>query len=513
MVDGLTVLKKSDAPADVGQVDIAYGASQSGDYLQVYRNPNNAPVHQFIADGLSGGGGFSGDIDSEKMGYKYSYLHFWKSEYQYYDRIRMSQYYNFFNRAISAKVNPIFASKPISTTVKLTEKYEENHPFIDWCKLADGYNPLQFIEQSYAKNGTAHGCAYLAMMPSEWDATQIILKHYSPNDVLDYDTDRGRPVFYRMLDYQDGDKVYATEYTYNGSSTTITKKVAVVYGGQDLEQAQWKDAGYSVTVTAVSDFIVNMIPFEPLKFGEIVPKNPKNYSTLKIVADIWQKMSLKGWTIAKQAHSKFYMYGKTSGVNAFLDSYIEIPIGADGKAPPAPDFASPDEELPRVAQEDIDTKISYMRDIFREDGVSTVEHSTSQSQSGDSKSYDFQATQLALQSTVQRLQVGFRWIYQTWFAYNGLDASKYTEIERHYPMNFFPKPEQALVDLLDVVDKLESRGLVESAKEVYKKIMIVATGGEVSEERMEELMNEINTISEMAKKEEIDTQDTVDNEA
>jgi len=80
-------------------------------------------------------------------------------------------------------------------------------------------------------------------------------------------------------------------------------------------------------------------------------------------------------------------------------------------------------------------------------------------------------------------------------------------------MNFFPKPEQALVDLLDVVDKLESRGLVESAKEVYKKIMIVATGGEVSEERMEELMNEINTISEMAKKEEIDTQDTVDNEA
>jgi hypothetical protein len=37
--------------------------------------------------------------------------------------------------------------------------------------------------------------------------------------------------------------------------------------------------------------------------------------------------------------------------------------------------------------------------------------------------------------------------------------------------------------------------------------MIVATGGEVSEERIEELMAEINAISEMAKKEEIGLDD------
>ena len=71
--DTIQELTGADAPVAVGKQDYAYGITkQTGTYG--YRNPANTPIHQLIHDALNGCGGFKGDIDSDSMGAKYSYL-------------------------------------------------------------------------------------------------------------------------------------------------------------------------------------------------------------------------------------------------------------------------------------------------------------------------------------------------------------------------------------------------------------------------------------------------------
>lgn len=494
-------LRKQDSP-QVNSPDETHGITPDS-WKNIYRNVNNTPPHQVIYDALRGSGGFAGDIESDAVGFKYSYLNPFSTEWQYLTRLANSCFYNFFWRYINASVSPIFSIKSITTIIRYADTLETipkgaDFGFCSWGDSADGgYNSLSFIEQSYCTDGKAHDVIYQVMLPNI-DEKPPVLKYYTPKDVVNFDIDAVGNIYrIRFIDSSKIDEVSgyqevtAIDFNWDGYATTVTQYVATIYAGQLYRTIEWAETNYRYKITKVPYFVVNVLPFGAMKHGEVVPSLPSMIPMVKVVTDIWQAMSLKKWILLMQGHSKLVISANVKGVSAFINSYISVPPSADGKSSSNPvAYVSPDPELPRVHQEDISERIIYMRDLMRETGVSSVSSSTSQSQSGESKSYDFVATSQQLQKNVQRLKQGFKWIFETYMHYQSANPKLYIA-ERTYPMDFSPKSELLLVDLLDTALALKESGLVENSKEVYRQATRVALRGEISLERQSELDDEI----------------------
>jgi hypothetical protein len=521
MADGIVVLDKSQiqngqAPRDVGAPSPQTGI-QKESWDGIYRDYRDTPIHQVLSDCYTGIGGLKGSSASGE----YSYLTPFKSELQWLTRLSITEYVNYMRRFVNVRIDPIYTGVTLHNKITLGgEEYGgEAYGFAEWLSAVDGVNKdYNSFQRTFSRWNLTNDVAYAIMDKNK--VNKIVMFYRRAIDVIgepvtDWDTNELNSIWFydRKVLQKDGTyKIYSTLWEMKDGYQWRVTKSAYLNPAYNTVQQDWKNISK-----------VNTGSQTPLVFASVIgdhdsgcylPDQTKSYDVARLSLRIYNMMSNIFWLLVLQGHSILFVHGKISGLSA-SQSILNLPVSADGSSVPNPDFISPDAELPRVHIETLNFVLKQLFDIMKEFGVSVSEGSTSQAQSGESKSYDFQATNNAILSTVENVLVPLdRWVIQTYLHLNGvpLENIKQYGFERSYPNDFFPTPEDALVDLIDSAESAKSNGFLTLSAQIWGKIARKILKGDLTPELYKELLEEVTrNIEEDYTDESIATDTPTDN--
>jgi hypothetical protein len=114
---------------------------------------------------------------------------------------------------------------------------------------------------------------------------------------------------------------------------------------------------------------------------------------------------------------------------------------------PKPDYMSVNSSLLPASMDKLKFDLERLRELAKENGVDTV--TGAQAQSGDSKRYEFQATEQKLRGSVDLLIEMDIWVFHMFNIYTAR-SDVYT-YSRTYPISFYPEEEATLADLSEGV--------------------------------------------------------------
>jgi len=135
-----------------------------------------------------------------------------------------------------------------------------------------------------------------------------------------------------------------------------------------------------------------------------------------------------------------------------------------------------------------------MRDIAKENGVDTK--SGSQAQSGDSKRYDFQATEQKLGGGVEMARTMDNWVMPMFDKYMNRTEGAY-DYKRNYPASFYPEEEPTMDNMLEAIGKFSEYGMMEARNAVALRMVKKLLGRDIEKSDLDEIEQAIenNTVN------------------
>ncbi len=457
------------------------------------------PKHKVCTDAFLGTGGCLCTVKNSPDGTKnQSYIWANKAELQYADRVENSEWFSDFKSSVLSKVGPIFTGTTINTTIlKNGQKIDiATQGFNRFLKRADGisksYNAL-LEEMAIWRH--VNGVVY-PIIGKRAD-NKIVTTYRRAIDVL----------FAPIADEETFELVEIMFFDYSrtvdGATTYYATKHKMV-GGRYVKERYRTDAGSDwandqevwelyKTDTTDSDRMLVMANVEAgHPTGCYLPEVPSSYDVVRICLLIMNMVSTVLWSQKLDGNALLALWGKFEALNRNIGSHVVLPFTSDGKAAPAPVKVESNPETMRVAIELWDKVHQQLKTAIKQFGVTMTESNTAQAQTAESKGYDYQATNQALRKTIAGiLEPIDEWMI-TQHMYLSTGSTDEWEMERTYPQDFFPSPEESVEELLAVGNDALDKGILDLAEEVYYKIL-GAIGGDISPDRLDDIKGGIET--------------------
>ena len=177
--------------------------------------------------------------------------------------------------------------------------------------------------------------------------------------------------------------------------------------------------------------------------GEWLPENPSMMRVMNPCMAIFQEESRISWLFALHCLPTPVIWGNINGALLGAGNMIAQDINNPEKGyAPKPDYMSTPSGHLTEAMSKLQHSIERLREIAKENGVDTK--TGSQAQSGDSKRFDFQATEQKLRGTVEAAREMDEWVFHMLNVYQVRNDDVYT-YSRVYPKDFYPE-ETATLD-------------------------------------------------------------------
>ena len=473
--DGIEILTMEDMPKDPIERPSRQIQTQpdTESWVGTFVDYRTICKYDFLDDAYTGAGGFSGLTKSEGRKRAKSYLTPNPTERFYLTRVRTSVYTNHFAKSINSQILPIFAQKPIETTVVDTGgRVLEGHPYSDFLADIDGAGTKknQFLKVAMGA-AYRHGVAF-AVMDKLPGALRPIAYLMDADDVQDYGTDKAGGLAW--IAFKDGEM-------HSAEGKEIPLRLLI--DKNTFRREYWDERSKSWVLVDEQPNTTGILPVMPI-FGQIrddaseyLPE-PAMYPIAQICHWIYDKESNLDWLIQKQAHDIIVVNGDIEGIGRPTDNALVIP--ASDQKLFAPFALSPDADKARVHQERIDRKLEDLADLVSQNGV--VAQATSvQSQSGVSKSYSFIATNDKLKAGVNLCKEIEEWLKTTYRAFMDEVSAAWT-IRTDYPADFQPKPTSTTTDTIETANAYQGAGLALCWREEMKALVYLQNPSATSEQ-------------------------------
>ena len=478
----------------------------------VYVDWAQQPIHILLHDAYYGCGGFAGNISAgDGIGNKtvgaYSYVTPSSTELQYLNRAKMVIYANYFARYVNSTVYPVFSASQVNLISKnedgsVRENDKDAQAFFKDCSgTGTSYTAMQTLALEQLRT---HGVCYYTMTVPEGKKMPV-LGLYRAIDII-YVASDGYGVMKDVMVYR-GDR-YCKE-----KRKTYVK--AVRFYMEDgycwIQQLEAECEGYSLgSYPDVSEFepiddeSENPIPpartdsQEMLFYAQLptaeptgifIPEYPKSRGILNCCMAIYQNESKFNWlyTLLNLPISCFY--GNIEGVNIGAGNVlISKSQSIDGNYPPAAHYMEITSDSIAQSMAWVMQGVERLREIAKENGVDS--RTGAQAQSGDSKSYDFQATETKLQESVEWCKTMNEWVFGKFnFFLNRSGVYHLT-----YPESFYPEEEPALAEYETAFNIARDSGATILTAEILKKYGAAILGKTVSSETISQIVAEIDSL-------------------
>lgn len=416
-------------------------------------------------------GGFSGSVNYDD---DYSYMTPNPTENMYETKVRLSGFVNHPERYVRAQYESVFTKKPITHTVKVGDKAQEEHHFIDFMGDCDGMgtNINDFLENSI-ESCYWEEVVWLVMDKDNRLRNSPYLQRYEAHDVSDYQTDDfGRLSSISFVFWGEKDsKSVVRKYTFTTDMfiSEYTSPVDVERYETLAQVVKRSETQLKWILEEESALEVNM-PVKP--FFAHNRSNPREYlpfprvwSVIHFSWALWEIESNLDWTIHQQAHSWMIVIGVIlEGMRDAKTNVVNI-TGDDGKSDVkmlSPDSSNVDVQIKRYEQ-----KESTLSDVMAQDGV-VVSKKEIEGQSGIAKMFTYQPLQKVSENTVSIVLDMMNWIVQTYQEYQGDSGWR---VETETAKNFMPSADIAIDETLKILELFKNDSLTENYKSILEKIV------------------------------------------
>lgn len=445
-------------------------------YAGYYCDWTQQDEHALLFHGFTGTGGFKGDIpinydnpqqpNQDKN--KYSYIMPMFTEMQYRNRVKQTVYYNYLARYVNSIVSPVFAQNVISTQTMFRGDIQENDIVDEFVKDCTGtrvsYNTFLETALKHYENNDA---VYLSMTKRDEEAVPS-LSMFRTIDIVNAECDpvTGDVVsitVYRGKEHDDEKEIlYAVAWKFYMEGSTC--KIDILKGEWCGELGNWEDIEwllYDTRDTGVPKMVVEPFQKNITSIGEVIPENPSMMRVMNPCMAIFQEESRISWLFALHCLPTPVIWGDINGALLGAGNMIaQTTTTPETGYLPKPDYmATPSGHLSE-AMAKLQHSIERLREIAKENGVDTK--TGSQAQSGDSKRFDFQATEQKLRGTVNSAKEIDEWVFSMFNIYN-LRGDEYT-YRRNYPVEFYPEEQASLDEYGYWAEQAKNSGLGETFK-------------------------------------------------
>lgn len=441
------------------------------------------PIHRVIEDMFTGQGGCKGAIDpglnnptmNGNNSDGYSFLDPYSTELQWRTRVTHSFYTNLFGRYVYSQVNPILGDEDFKILVYKgkSEVPLEDDDFIDWtynCTMTG--TTYRAIQQYAAHQWVAHDVVYLIMtaVGGEPALSVRIATDFLESKSDDVTGELVSIMFWNGI-RKDGNKVYAKAIRYfmDGEYCKI-ELLEGDYSSGDKDDIEW--VSMEIRNTEVKEMICYPMMVGARPFGEWLPQNPSSFRMMSSCMALFQSSSKVQWlfTLLCLPIPFVYSEGEISGIKAGGSQLFLITGGGVNGWPPNPGFMQVESSSLNTAIEYLNSIKNDISDIARENGVNTGSANSAQQQSGDSKRFDFLATEQKLKERVRECKTMNRWVFHMYNVYKNRDDSLY-DYRITYPDTFYPEEPTTVQDYIDTINMLRELDLSESVAESVKHLV------------------------------------------
>lgn len=478
-----------------------------------YVDPTTQDIHVFLHDAYYGVGGFKGDIpvnehdpDATNNTGTYSYVQYTTTELQYRLRAKNANYYNYYGRYIDSMINPVFSQNRLLTTTKNGGEVVEDKQMMQFNNNASGNGVSYTALQKFAMQELrVHDVAYYSMTRIE-DSDIPSLSVYRAIDFIGAEKDDyGRLESILMYNGEelevDGNKV--TKYAkaiqfYMSGGTCRIQMYKGEYDGcvgrWDQKDIEWNKDGEERD-TGIDDWCIYAHLPVATANGELLPDMPSSQRIANVCLGIFQKESKFNWLYSIATSPTPYIYGNSRGFLSGMGQSLMLKTNDITKGyAPAPDFMMVDSGLVDSCSDVIEFDIERLRDIAKENGVDS--RTGAQSQSGESKQFDFLATEQKLRGTADMCEDMDKWV---WYMFNKYTNRNTTadvfEYERNYPQTFYPEQEAELQEYEAFISAARDAGAVNTALIVMEKYARKLLGRSATDAEVTAISEEIGGLT------------------
>jgi len=467
-------------------------------------NWKSISIHDVLDDMFFAKGGCKGEIrdgtNPAQTGNNddgYSFLIPYSTELQWRTRVLLTPYTNHYKRFIMSQIRPVYSQGNISYKAMLAETDKKDDVFHYFIKNASGTG-VSYRDMSIyaAQERKIHDVAYYIMTKAV-GAEIPSLTVRSSVDFLSAEGDKNGVLI--SITFYNGKKIVKNKTVATAERWFMEDGICYfenLEGDWDGNKSCFDDIEWEVVEgpisTEVKEMVVkaHLIGAQPR--GEFLPRYPESVSIAMACMSYFQGESKHAWLMTLTRLPIPYVFSK-SGVRGMRAGGSQIwDIRGDSTGYPSPPgFMSVDSSLATVSAQDLSAIKQDISDIARESGVNTGSANSASQQSGESKSFDFIATEVKLQETVKESQAMNEWVYHMFNIYTGRgDSWTYEAI---YPTSFFPEEPKSVDEVGTMIDKADQFGMNELAKELILFAGRDILKNTVSDERMKEIIQEVQS--------------------
>lgn len=421
-----------------------------------YTDPTRENIHVLLHNLYYGVGGFAGDIPTndtlgaEEAGNTTtarSYIHPKAGERYYRTRVKDSPLYNFFARIVDSQIVPIFSANRLVTITKRGETVYDDKEMKAFMRNCTGTGtPYSAMQEFLLRELIVHDVAFYAVTKRKNRDVPVITAYQSVDHIMSSSDENGelnKIMFSTGIEYRKKQEYQkAKKYEMRGGTCWIIDLAAKGDSTKSMIELDWKEEG--AFNTEIAEMVVRAQLPEASATGEWLPILPKMRRFSNICIDIWQFDSKISYLATLLNLPLLHIYGDVAGVNVGSGNAMNSVEGATGYSP-LPAYISPESTLLTADIEYLKYKVDSLRDIAKENGVDSVQSNSAQS--GDSKRFDFQATEQKLQNSIAMLEDGMdEWVFRMFDLYLSRGEGQYEYI-RNYPESFYPEEEPTLGDM------------------------------------------------------------------
>lgn len=505
----------SGTPVDTQATPQPQGLSKQS--FKAYRDFTMINVHQVMTDCLTGRGGCAcqaGDDYSyswetlSQSGKIYTYIRYNASELQFGDRVAASMYVNHSEKYCTAITAPIWLQGSIENTLKKGDTDIDissplSHGLNESLKRVDGIQKsYSDYQQETSLWWAANGVVYHLMSKGKDDKIRLVYRRAI--DVLfepkkNRDTFELEEIFFfdssEIIDNQE--YLFGTLHRMNGSG--FYEKVKYKADSSSEWKTSLENWEEVETITTTSRRMLVFAQVEPgHPTGTYLPSNPRAYNVARLSLGIMNMLSVLLWQQKVDGHALLYVYGDIIGLNRNIGSLLKMTMGADGTAPPAPGKVESNPQTIISGLTLLQFVLSQLKEVMKQYGVNVTESDSAQAQTAESKSYDYQATNQALNNTKAKFCLPLDdWYVNTYMYLTGNnDAVKNLwELTREYPSDFFPEPEETVDELIEIANFAKTDGLVKTYIQACRQLANKISG-ELQQSDRQEITDEIEEVGE-----------------
>ena len=512
MSNGLTVLDGGTATAEINQEIVQANAGrkiakdspeqwQKQSWKGYYKDPTRENIHVLLHHMFYGTGGFAGNIPADNDTNTinttdfYSYIHPKPSERYYRTRVKDTPFHNRFGRIVDSQITPIFSVGRLATMTYSGETMQDDQQMKTFMRDCTGSGtPYNAMQEYILRELIIHDVAFYALTKRKNRDVPVLTAYRTVDHMISKSNEYGElvEIWFSTGIKKEKDTTYqkAVKYVMMGGACWIINMIARDEPDRSLLELKWEDDKEKPAFnTQISEMVIRAQLPEASPTGEWLPEVPKSKRYADICMDIWQYESKISWLITLLNLPIFNIYGDVVGVQIGAGNAIQSGEGATGYAP-TPEYISPDAGLLTADIAYLEFKDRALQGIAKENGVNTVESSSAQS--GDSKRFDFQATEMRLQNSIALLEDLDSWIFRLFNLYlNRGDVIRY---ERKYPESFYPEEEPQFADMETVFTSARDNGANKTASLILKAMAMQLLKKQASTEDLQVITEEIESI-------------------